>query len=127
MCIDLIRCHRARVAEVLGLVLVCEVEQIRPFLRRHRGTQTPWLTRMHACRLPVDWNAREEVNGRAEKIWERADETDPGTTCEDTSSRPHATTTPSDPSQPRRATTTHVTTQVEILSPPIALYSIQNL
>jgi len=49
------------------------------------------------------------------------------TNCEDTPSRPHATTTPYDPSPPRRATTTHVTTQVKTLWSPIALYSIQNL
>ena len=44
-------------------------------------------------------------------------------TCEDTPSRPHATTTTYDPSPPRRATTTHVTTQVKTPRSPIALYS----
>ena len=43
--------------------------------------------------------------------------------CEDTPSRPHATTTPYDPSPSRRATTTHVTTQVKTPRSPIALYS----
>jgi hypothetical protein len=45
------------------------------------------------------------------------------TNCEDTLSRPHATTTPYNPSLPRRATTTHVTTQVKTPRSPIALYS----
>jgi hypothetical protein len=71
----------------------------------------------------LNWKAREELN----LIWERADETDHGINCEDTPSRPHATTKPYDPSLPRRATTTHVTTQVKTLWSPIALYSIQNL
>ena len=70
----------------------------------------------------LNWNAREEFNGRAAKTWERADETDPGTNCEDTPSRHHATTTPYDPSPPRR-TTTHVTTQLKTLRSPVALYS----
>jgi hypothetical protein len=43
------RSLRKYLEEVLGPVLVCEVEQIHPFLRRHHGTQTPWLTRMRAC------------------------------------------------------------------------------
>ena len=42
--------------------------------------------------------------------------------CEDTPCRHHATTTPYDPSPPRR-TTTHVTTQLKTLRSPIALYS----
>jgi hypothetical protein len=75
----------------------------------------------------LNWNARKEFNGREAQNLERADETDPGTNCEDTPSRPHATTTPYDPSQPPRATTTHVTTQVKTLWSPIALYSIQNI
>ena len=44
------------------------------------------------------------------------------TQVQDTPSRPHATTTPYDPSPPRRATTTHDTTQVKTPMSPFALY-----
>jgi hypothetical protein len=52
--IDVIRPHRARVTEVLGLVVAGEREQIRPFLRRHRSTQPPRLTRIQACLLRLE-------------------------------------------------------------------------
>ena len=47
--------------------------------------------------------------------------------CEDTPSRPHATTTPYYPPPPRRDATTHVMTRLEGLSLQLLLYSIQNL
>jgi hypothetical protein len=71
----------------------------------------------------LNWNAREEFNGRAAKIWERADETDPGTNCEDTPSQPHATTTPYDPSPPR-VSAAHVCSVCLCLSTVAQLYDI---
>jgi hypothetical protein len=41
-------------------VMAGERKQIRPFLRRHRGTQPPRLTRMHACLLRLESQEQRE-------------------------------------------------------------------
>jgi hypothetical protein len=85
----------------------------------HRGRHTRLASRDSSSCAKIAAN----IQSKGQSSWGKGT----ADSCEDTPSRPHATTTPYDPSPPRRATTTHVTTQVKTLLSPITLYSIQNL
>ena len=93
--------------------------------RTYTHTHTNTHTHTHRARATVAW---QPGHGNSSRVCLRVAQRTTGgpgasPSCEDTPSRPHATTTPYDPSPPRHATTTHVTTQVKTPRSPIALYS----